>query len=52
MCTHGEKAAVTQCLWRGGESNGGRETDCGVFPPFPSVSAHAGLPAVCGDPLW
>lgn len=25
---HGEKAAVTQCLWRGEESNGGRETVC------------------------
>lgn len=49
---HGEKAAVTQCLWRGEESNGGRETVCRLSPPFPSLSAGAGLPAAYGDPDW
>lgn len=50
MCTHSEKARVTQCLWRGRECNGDRETDWGVFPPSPSVLVCTGLPHILQDP--
>lgn len=41
MCVHSvREQEVTQCLWRGREHNGDKETDCGVSPP-PSVSVCA-----------
>lgn len=50
MCVRSEKARVTQCLQRGRECNGDRDTDYRVFPPSPPVSVCTGLPHILQDP--